>query len=353
MGERILEVRNLCTSFFTHEGEVKAVNDVSFHIDEQEIVAFVGESGCGKTVTQLSLLQIVPAPPGKITGGEVFFKGRDLLQHKPNSPEMRSVRGAGIAMIFQEPMTSLNPVFTVGHQLTDIIMLHRKVGHKEAWEMGIEALRSVEIPEPEVRMRNYPFELSGGMRQRVMIAMAVYCNPDIIIADEPTTALDVTTQAQVLELLVSLVKQHRKSLIIVTHNLGVVTRYVDRIYVMYAGRIIESGSTEEIMTKPRHPYTIGLLNSVPKIEKERSEKLIPIKGAPPWLIDMDPRCTFLPRCSYACEVCETKEFPKLRRLGESDHFIACHRDIAGSITGSTTGRLDSAGRHDLGGEAHG
>lgn len=327
MENKILEVTNLQTSFFTNSGEVKAVNDVSFHVNEQEIVAFVGESGCGKTVTQLSMLQIIPTPPGKILDGQVNFQGQNLLAYGANSKRMRSVRGAGIAMIFQEPMTSLNPVFTIGHQLTEIIMLHRHVGKNKAWEMGVEALRSVEIPEPTTRMRNYPFELSGGMRQRVMIAMAIYCDPAIIIADEPTTALDVTTQAQVLDLLVSLVRKHKKSLIIVTHNLGVVTRYAHRIYVMYAGRIIESGRTEDLMTKPKHPYTIGLLNSVPKIEKDRSDKLVPIKGVPPSLIDLDSKCTFLPRCLYASKNCVNSKFPKLREIGDNNHFVACHLDI--------------------------
>jgi len=322
-----LEVKNLKTSFFTGSGEVKAVNDVSFHIDEQESIAIVGESGCGKSVTQLSLIQLIQVPPGKILGGEVILKGRNILEYGAHSSEIRKIRGAGIAMIFQEPMTSLNPVFTVGQQLGEIIMLHKKIGKKEAWEIGIEALKSVEIPEAVSRMKNYPFELSGGMRQRVMIAMAIACNPDLIIADEPTTALDVTTQAQVIDLLMSLVEKFNKSMIIVTHNLGLVTRYTERIYVMYAGKIIESGTTEDIIMKPKHPYTIGLLKSVPKLEKERTKKLIPIKGLPPSPIDLPLTCAFLPRCPYAREECKNKPFPELRPVGDNQHFVACHLDI--------------------------
>ena len=224
----LLDVRDLRTSFFTQSGEVKAVGGVSFHVNKQEVVAIVGESGCGKSVTQMSVMQLIQSPPGKILGGEVIFDGRNLLQYRPNSKEMRAVRGAEIAMIFQEPMTSLNPVYTVGSQLSEVIRTHLKVDKKLAWEMGVKALESVGIPDPQQRMKNYPFEMSGGMRQRVMIAIAVACKSKLIIADEPTTALDVTTQAQVMELLISLVQKMRTSLIVVTHNLGLVTRYADR-----------------------------------------------------------------------------------------------------------------------------
>lgn len=333
MAKKLLEVKNLRMSFFTVSGEVKAVNDVSYYVNEQEVVAVVGESGCGKSVTQLSVMQLIQSPPGKILGGEIIFNGKNLLEYGPSSKEMRAIRGAEIAMIFQEPMTALNPVFTVGYQITDVIRTHKKVSKKEAWELGIKALESVEIPDAAARMKNYPFEMSGGMRQRVMIATAVACNSKLIIADEPTTALDVTTQAQVMELLMSLVKRLKTSLVVVTHNLGLVTRYADRIYVMYAGRIVESGTTEDLITNPRHPYTIGLLNSVPKLEKEQTEKLVPINGAPPSLINLPNQCTFMPRCSYACDVCKNRPYPIMREVGPNDHFAACHLNIGGENNG--------------------
>ncbi len=321
---RLLDVRNLRTSFFTGEGEVKAVNDVSYHLDQGEVIAIVGESGCGKSITQLSVMQLVQSPPGKIIGGEVMFDGQSLLQYAPTSKEMRAVRGAGIAMIFQEPMTSLNPVLTVGRQLSEVIMVHAKVGKKEAWARGIRALEAVGIPEPEERMKVYPFEMSGGMRQRVMIATAVACNSKVIIADEPTTALDVTTQAQVMELLLDLVKSHDKSLIIITHNLGLVSRYAQRVYVMYAGKIIEQGTTEQLLTAPQHPYTIGLLNSMPKLEGDTDADLLPIEGAPPSLNNLPDQCAFLPRCRLAQDRCRTSPFPDMRIVGDLEHSAACH-----------------------------
>lgn len=325
MKERLLEVKNLKTSFFTPAGEVKAVNGVSFYLDKGEVIAFVGESGCGKSVTQMSIMQLIQTPPGKIVDGEILYKNQDLLKFSAGSKEMRSIRGAEIAMIFQEPMTSLNPVLTVGSQLTEVIRSHRKVTKKEAWQIGIKALESVGIPEPTMRMKNYPFEMSGGMRQRVMIATAIATNANLIIADEPTTALDVTTQAQVMELLMSLVEEYEKTLIVVTHNLGLVTRYADRIYVMYAGRIVESGATEEIMTHPCHPYTIGLLNSVPSLNDDKSKDLIPIEGAPPIVIDLPNTCPFLPRCKYASEQCKNKACPALRPTdGAEGHYVACY-----------------------------
>lgn len=325
--KHLLEVNHLKTSFFTDSGEVKAVNDVSYYVDEQEIVAVVGESGCGKSVTQMSVMQLIQSPPGKILGGEAILEGQDILKFRPGSKEMRAVRGEKIAMIFQEPMTSLNPVITVGKQLTEVIRTHKKVSKKEAWEMGINALASVGIPEPEARMKNYPFEMSGGMRQRVMIAVAVACNARLIVADEPTTALDVTTQAQVMELLLDVVDKMKTSLIVVTHNLGLVTRYADRIYVMYAGRIIESGTTEELMTKPCHPYTIGLLNAVPKLDADEHAHLMTIEGAPPNLADLPDSCAFAPRCPYANETCKNLPHPELRPAGGHGHFTACHLDV--------------------------
>ena len=323
--KHLLEVNHLKTSFFTDSGEVKAVNDVSYYVDEQEIVAVVGESGCGKSVTQMSVMQLIQSPPGKILGGEAILEGQDILKFRPGSKEMRAVRGEKIAMIFQEPMTSLNPVITVGKQLTEVIRTHKKVSKKEAWEMGINALASVGIPEPEARMKNYPFEMSGGMRQRVMIAVA--CNARLIVADEPTTALDVTTQAQVMELLLDVVDKMKTSLIVVTHNLGLVTRYADRIYVMYAGRIIESGTTEELMTKPCHPYTIGLLNAVPKLDADEHAHLMTIEGAPPNLADLPDSCAFAPRCPYANEACKNLPHPELRPAGGHGHFTACHLEV--------------------------
>lgn len=326
MAERLLEVNHLRTSFFTMEGEVKSVSDVSYYVEKGEVIAIVGESGCGKSVTQMSVMQLVQTPPGKILGGEVLFEGKSLLEYDAKSKEMRAIRGAGISMIFQEPMTSLNPVLTVGEQLTDVICNHSHVSKKEAWKKGVEALTAVGIPEPEARMRCYPFEMSGGMRQRVMIAISVACDSKLIIADEPTTALDVTTQAQVMDLLIDLVHQYNKSLIIITHNLGLVTRYAQRVYVMYAGKIVESGTTEKILTSPEHPYTVGLLKSVPKLQDTSGTELVPITGAPPVLSRLTEQCAFLPRCSYACDSCRKEKAPLLKKTGTA-HYVACHRDI--------------------------
>lgn len=325
MGEnKLLEVKNLRTSFFTSAGEVKAVNGVSYYVKEQEVIAIVGESGCGKSVTQMSVMQLVQSPPGKIIDGEVLYKGHNLLKYPPFSKEMHDVRGAEISMIFQEPMTSLNPVLTVGNQLVEVIRAHQKISKKEAWKIGVKALESVGIPEPRARMKSYPFEMSGGMRQRVMIATAIACNSQLIIADEPTTALDVTTQAQVMELLINLVRENKKALVVVTHNLGLVTRYADRVYVMYAGRVIESGTIESILTNPKHPYTIGLLGSVPNLTDDKDKDLKPIEGAPPIVIDLPDQCPFLPRCHCATEECRSKGIPSLQYMGKGEHFAACY-----------------------------
>lgn len=323
---RLLEVKDLKVSFFTPGGEVKAVGGVSYYVDREEVVAIVGESGCGKSVTQMSVMQLVQSPPGKIMGGSVVFQGKELLDYDAKSKEMRAIRGAEIAMIFQEPMTSLNPVFTIGQQLTDVIRTHMKISKKEAWEIGVKALEAVGIPDPAERMKNYPFEMSGGMRQRALIAIAVACRSKLIIADEPTTALDVTTQAQVMELLLDLVKKYKTSLVVVTHNLGLVSRYADRIYVMYAGRVVESGTTEELLTNPRHPYTLGLLKAVPRLDDEKEEDLIPIPGAPPNLAKLGDGCSFYPRCPYACETCRDSAYPELREVGKKGHYCACHVD---------------------------
>ena len=321
--EKLLEVNHLRTSFFTSGGEVKSVDDVSYYVDKEEIIGVVGESGSGKSVTQLSVMRLIPNP-GRILGGDIRFDGQDLLSYDADSAEMRAVRGSQISMIFQEPMTSLNPVFTVGNQLTEIIRVHLKLSKRDAWNRAVQMLAAVGIPDPERRMKDYPFQMSGGMRQRVMIAMAISCNAKLIIADEPTTALDATIQAQVMELLVSLVKNNRTSLVVVTHNLGLIARYAQRIYVMYAGKIIESGTTEDILSAPRHPYTKGLLRSVPRLDTERNERLIPIEGMPPNLAQLPETCAFLPRCPFATDQCRSRAVPALKCVGPHEHFSACH-----------------------------
>ncbi len=331
MGEEkktLLEVKDLRVSFFVDGSEIKSVGGVSYQVREQEIIAIVGESGCGKSVTQMSTLQLIPSPPGRILGGEILFEGKNLLSFKPESREMRRIRGKKISMIFQEPMTSLNPVFTIGNQISEVIRLHKGVNRRGAWEEGTKALEAVGIPDPAARMKNYPFEMSGGMRQRVLIAIAVACGSRLIIADEPTTALDVTTQAQVMELLVRLVREKGTSLIVVTHNLGLVARYADRIYVMYAGRVVESGCTKDLLKHPSHPYTKGLLGSVPRLDGDRNQELIPIRGVPPKLDGLTDRCAFLPRCPYPCEACKNRPYPGLRPAGEN-HMTACYVDIQG------------------------
>ena len=268
----LLEVKNLKTQFTTEQGLVKAVDGVSYQIDEREIVGLVGESGCGKSVSQLSTMQLIPTPPGKIADGQVLFEGQDLLGFEKNGPAMRDIRGGKIAMIFQEPMTSLNPTMTIGRQLSEAMELHLGLDGQAAREKAIDLLGLVGIPAGEERLDDYPHNFSGGMRQRVMIAMALSCNPRLLIADEPTTALDVTTQAQLLELMKEMVERFQASLIVVTHNLGVVARYADRIYVMYAGRIVEAGPTKDIFGDPRHPYTMALLQAVPRLDEERGRK---------------------------------------------------------------------------------
>jgi oligopeptide/dipeptide ABC transporter ATP-binding protein len=317
----LLKVEDLRTQFNTEAGVVKAVDGVSYHIDEQEIVGLVGESGCGKSVSQLSVMQLISAP-GEIVGGKVIFESQDLLEFKAKGPEMRAIRGAKIAMIFQEPMTSLNPVLTIGQQLTEMLELHVGKSREAAREGAIKLLSLVGIPSAENRIDDYPHQFSGGMRQRVMIAMALSCNPSILIADEPTTAVDVTTQAELLELMKDMVERFGTSLLIVTHNLGVVARYAQRIYIMYAGRIVESGTTEEIFGDPHHPYTIGLLSCIPRLDEEEGRKLVPIEGLPPNLINMPPTCAFVPRCSSGSERCMRDPWPPLRHL-YGQHYVAC------------------------------
>ncbi len=317
----LLKVENLKTQFATERGLVKAVNDVSYHIEEGEIVGLVGESGCGKSVSQLSVMQLISVP-GEIVGGKIVFDGRHLLEFEANGPEMRSIRGAEIAMIFQEPMTSLNPVLTVAQQLTEMLELHVGMSREDARERAIELLSIVGIPSAENRIDDYPHQFSGGMWQRVMIAMALSCNPKLLIADEPTTALDVTTQAQLFELMNDMVERFGTSLVIVTHNLGVVARYAHRIYIMYAGRIVEAGTTEDIFGDPRHPYTIGLLNCIPRLDDAEDRKLVPIEGLPPNLINMPPTCAFLPRCSSKSERCSREPWPPLKHL-QGQHYVGC------------------------------
>lgn len=315
----LLDIENLRTHFFTSAGVVKAVDGVSYTVDEGETVAVVGESGCGKSVTAMSILRLIPWPPGKIVDGSINFDGKDLL--KLTEEEMRNIRGRDIGMIFQEPMTSLNPVLTIGLQLTETLVTHTDITEAKARERAVELLGMVGISEPERRLDQYPHHLSGGMRQRVVIAMALSCNPKLIIADEPTTALDVTIQAQILELMKDLTKRLGVAMIIITHNLGVVARYADRVNVMYAGRIIESGSARDIYYNPKHPYTLALLKSVPRMDQVRQAKLDPVDGQPPDLSQLDDGCAFRARCRFATEKCG-QEYPPLEQVTETQ-FAAC------------------------------
>ena len=315
----LLEVKDLKTSFYTFEGVVKAVDGITYELDEGETLGLVGESGCGKSVSALSLMRLIPDPPGKITDGEVLFEGEDIL--KIDMDDMRRIRGAKMSMVFQEPMTSLNPVLTVEKQLGETLQLHKGMNKNEAKRESANLLDRVGIPDPERRVRQYPHQFSGGMRQRAMIAMALSCNPKLIIADEPTTALDVTIQAQILELMKGLTREFGVALIIITHNLGVVARYADRMNIMYAGKIIERGDAKEIYRNPRHPYTVGLLKSVPRLDLPRRAKLDPIEGQPPDLVNLPPGCSFRSRCRWAVDKCAT-ETPPLMQVGEG-HLTAC------------------------------
>ena len=314
----LLEVRNLHTTFMTAAGLVRAVDGVSWDVREGETVALVGESGCGKSVSALSVMRLVAQPAGRIESGEILYTGRDLL--KLSEPEMRHVRGREIAMVFQEPMTSLNPVLTVGRQLTEGLEIHLRMKPDAARARAIELLGMVGIPDPARRLAQYPHHFSGGMRQRMMIAMALACNPSLVLADEPTTALDVTIQAQILELMRDLSRRLGVAMLIITHNLGVVARYADRVNVMYAGRIVERASAAELYANPRHPYTLGLLRSVPRLDEPRRARLAPIEGQPPDLTRLPPGCAFAPRCAYRVERCS--EAPPLAAVDEA-HSSAC------------------------------
>ena len=324
----LLTVTGLTTEFRTERGTVRAVNDVSYTVRESEIVGLVGESGCGKSVSQLSVMQLIPNPPGKIVAGAVDFEGTNLLQYKRESREMCAIRGRYISMIFQEPMTSLNPALTVCRQMTEVMVEHLGTGMKEAREKSVDMLDQVGIPDPSKRVDDYPHQLSGGMRQRVMIAMAMLCNPKLIIADEATTALDATIQAQLLELLYDMVNKYKTALVMVTHNLGVVARYVHRINVMYAGSIVESGTVKEIWANPMHPYTEGLLSCVPRL----GEKLVPIKGMPPSLVNRPDTCAFLARCRYRQKRCFEEPAHELTHVGGT-HYSVCPQKLEGMENG--------------------
>ena len=315
----ILEIENLQTHFYTSAGTVKAVDGVSYDVKEGETVAIVGESGCGKSVSAMSILRLIPDPPGKVVGGSIKFQGRDLLAL--SEAEMREVRGRDIGMVFQEPMTSLNPVLSIERQLTETLEEHTDMSLEQAKERALELLGLVGISDPKRRLTQYPHHLSGGMRQRVMIAMALACEPKLIIADEPTTALDVTIQAQILELMKDLTRRLGVALIVITHNLGVVARYADRVNVMYAGKIIESGTAHDIYHKPQHPYTLALLKSVPRMDQPRKAKLDPVEGQPPDLTRLDDGCSFRPRCGYSVDKC-SGAYPPLETVKEG-HIAAC------------------------------
>ena len=318
---KLLELKDVATHFFTLDGVVKAVDGVSYDVMEGEILGVVGESGCGKSVTALSIMRLVPDPPGRTVSGEIIFDGENLLEL--DDAEMRHIRGNRIAMIFQEPMTSLNPVLTIGRQLTETLELHQNMKPVQARERAAEMMSLVGIPDAEERLKAYPHMFSGGMRQRVMIAMALSCNPRLIIADEPTTALDVTIQAQILELMQSLSREFGTAMIVITHNLGVVARYAHRVNVMYAGKIVERGTAEEIYHHSSHPYTLGLLGSVPRLDQDTREKLTTIEGLPPSLVDMPVGCNFAPRCQFAYDKC-TQEDPELMQVSDG-HVSACWR----------------------------
>ena len=318
---KLLEISNLTTHFFTQDGVVKAVDGVTYDLEEGEVLGVVGESGCGKSVHALSIMRLVPSPPGRTVAGEVVFEGEDLL--KMDDSEMRKIRGNRIAMVFQEPMTSLNPVLTIGRQLTETLELHQKMTKQQAKIRAAELLQTVGISDAERRLADYPHQFSGGMRQRVMIAMALSCNPKLIIADEPTTALDVTIQAQILELMQDLARDFGTAMIIITHNLGVVARYADNVNVMYAGKIIETGSSLEIYHNPKHPYTLALLNSVPRLDATERIRLDVIEGLPPDLVNLADGCSFAPRCKYVYERC-IDESPVLEDALPG-HTTACWR----------------------------
>ncbi|MDP7332088.1 MAG: ABC transporter ATP-binding protein [SAR324 cluster bacterium] len=319
----MLEVKDLRTIFTTQDGEVNAVNGISFSLLPGEALGIVGESGCGKSVSVLSLMRLIPDPPGKVVGGEILFQGRDIL--KMNMNDLNALRGNQVAMVFQDPLTSLNPVLTIGRQIIETILLHTERTKEQAHRRTIELLKMVGIPEAEKRLTDYPHQFSGGMRQRVMIAMALSCDPQLLIADEPTTALDVTIQAQIVDLVKQIRKDLGMAVIWITHDLGVVASCVDKLIVMYAGQIVESAPLKEFFANPSHPYSIGLLDSLPRLDSEIHQKLNSIKGLPPILVDLPDACPFLARCENKVENCGIKN-PQLRQIN-SNHEIACWVDI--------------------------
>src|SRR5688572_591971 len=316
----LIKVKDLRTSFFTPEGEVRAIDGISFEIGEGKTLGLVGESGCGKSVTSLSIMRLIASPPGKIVGGEILYRGRDLLKLK--NEDMRKIRGNEISMIFQEPMTPLNPVFTPGHQIGEAIRLHQGLGKKETRQKAIDMLRLVKIADPESRVDAYPHQLSGGMRQRVMIAMALSCNPSLLIADEPTTALDVTIQAQILDLMKELQQKIGMALLLITHDLGVVAEQANDVAIMYAGKVVERASARAIFTRPLHPYTVGLLNSLPSASGEKKKRLDAIPGVVPSPLHLPSGCRFRDRCPRAADLCAQIEPQLLER--EPGHTVACH-----------------------------
>jgi oligopeptide transport system ATP-binding protein len=319
--EKILEVKNLKTYFYVRDGELRAVDGLSYYINKGESVGLVGESACGKSVSALSIMRLIPYPPGIIVDGEIFLKGVDLL--KVSEEEMRDIRGNRVAMIFQEPTTSLNPVISVSLQLSEALELHRGMSRKEAKKEAAKLLKLVGIPDSEQRVDDYPHQFSGGMQQRIMIAMALSCNPELLIADEPTTSVDVTVQAQLLEIIDNLRAEFGTAVLIITHNLGIVARYVDRVNVMYAGRLVETAPTDVLYSAPKHPYTLGLLSSVPRLDLPRSHQLSVIDGLPPNLARLPSGCSFHPRCFMAIDRC-SQETPELENIGEN-HYAACFR----------------------------
>ncbi len=323
MGEPLLRVRDLTTRFRTEHGWVTAVDSVSFDVEAGETLAIVGESGSGKSVTAMSILRLIPEPPGRIEGGQILFDGQDL--RKLTDAQMRKLRGNRIAMIFQEPMSSLNPAMTIGMQIAEPVNLHRGLPWKAALDKAAELIGRVRMPDARAKVGTYPHQFSGGMRQRAMIAMALACEPQLIIADEPTTALDVTVQAQILDLLQDLSKKARSALILITHDLGVVARYADRVVVMYGGRVVESAPSRELYANPRHPYTLGLMASVPRLDSDTTQRLVPIEGSPPDLSAMPAGCAFAPRCRHAVARCH-QERPVLQDVGPR-HQKACFVDV--------------------------
>jgi oligopeptide transport system ATP-binding protein len=325
--ERLLEIRDLSTHFSLRQGVVKAVCNVSLNIAHGEVVGLIGESGCGKSVTGLSIMRLI-REPGKIVNGQVLFQGKDLLTL--NNKEMGQIRGAQISMIFQEPMTSLNPVLTCGYQISEVLKLHLYLSSSEAKKRAVELIDLVNIPDPSVRYHYYPHHFSGGMRQRIMIAMALSCKPKLLIADEPTTALDVTIQAQVLDLIKNLAVQLETAVLLISHNLGVIARYVNRAYVMYAGHIVEASNSRDLYECPKHPYTIGLMASVPRVDTPPKQKLTTIEGLPPDMLSVPPGCAFNPRCKFAISLCY-KEMPPLLQV-ERDHYVACWLTHGGQET---------------------